>query len=199
MLVIKTKKTFFSQRIILLIVTLLFAAAFYVLSLVVAPAIPGIAYRPINISKLASPKIDDNRIIIPKIGVDIAYGTNGIASLDSGALWRYPERGNPETGGNFIIAAHRFTIQPTPLGTIEKSPFYNIGELSIGDHVFIDFKGKRFAYEVDKIFSVKPNQAEIEAPSATPKLTLYSCTLEGSADGRIVLTAKPLGQVATNG
>ena len=98
-------------------------------------------------------------------------------------------------GGNFIIAAHRFSIQPTPQGTVERSPFYNIDKMKLGDNIVVDYEGARYAYEITKIFDVKPDQTEIEAPSQEAKLTLYSCELGGSDAGRIVITGKLLGQV----
>ncbi len=166
----------------------------YILTLTFTPAIASvIAVHPIAVNSLSAPK--DNRIIIPKIGVNIPYG-EGAAALDRGAEWRFPERGNPVDGGNFIIAAHRFSIQPTPRGTIEKSPFYSIDTLRDGDKIIIDYNGKRYAYQIATKFTVKPNQTEIEAPSSQPKLTLYSCSLGGSADGRVVLVSNRLGEVA---
>ena len=177
---------------------LIFGAGAYVLLLTASPSLGTFTVmRPINVSSLPLPNKTDNRIVIPKIGVDIAYAP-GAAALDRGAEWRYPDRGNPQTGGNFIIAAHRLSIQPTPLGTIEKSPFYNIDKLLVGDKIIIDYQGQRYAYEINTIFNVTPNQTEIEAPSSTPKLTLYSCQLDGSSAGRVVINAKPLGQVAVN-
>lgn len=168
------------------------------LTLVAAPTIaPLILTRSIDVRALPAPEEKDNRIVIPKIGVNIPYG-EGAASLDKGAEWRWPDRGNPERGGNFIIAAHRFSIQPTPLGTIEKSPFYNIDKLVVGDKIVVDYNGTRYGYEVTKIFEVKPTQIEIEAPSEEPKLTLYSCELGGSDAGRVVIIGKPLGKVALN-
>jgi len=167
----------------------------YILTLTAAPEIASVvASRPIAVSSLDTPR--DNRIVIPRIGVDIPYD-KGAAALDRGAEWRYPSRGNPVDGGNFIIAAHRFSIQPTIGGTLEKSPFYAIDRLAKGDRIIIDYSGKRYAYEITDKINVSPNQTEIEAPSDEPKLTLYSCTLNGSADGRIVIVSKRLGEVAT--
>lgn len=169
----------------------------YMLSLAAAPTVaPIIATKPITVSELPEPKITDNRIVIPKIGVNIVYGSAGKASLDRGAWWRYPERGNPVDGGNFIIAAHRFTIMPTPRSTIEKSPFYNIDKLVTGDKVVIDYKGVRYAYEINEIKHIAATQIEIEERTDDPRLTLYTCGLGGAKDGRIALFAKPIGQVA---
>lgn len=167
----------------------------YILVLTLSPALaPVIAAHPIAVKDLDAPR--DNRIVIPRLGINIPYG-EGSASLDRGAEWRYPDRGNPADGGNFIIAAHRFSIQPTPQGTIDKSPFYAIDRLTTGDKILIDYKGRRYAYQIAKKFTVAPDQVEIESPSEEPKLTLYSCSLGGAADGRIVIVSNRLGEVAT--
>lgn len=171
------------------------ASGGYVLTLVLAPvAGPLTVMKPIEVRSLAQPT-EANRIIVPKIGVNIPYD-DGAVALDRGAQWRYPERGNPESGGNFIIAAHRFSIQPTPQETIKKSPFYNIDKLTIGDKIVVDYSGKRYGYEIESIKTVEPTQIEIENQSEEAKLTLYSCELSGEESGRVVLVAKPLGLVA---
>lgn len=179
-----------------LVAILLVVGGLYVLALVMAPNFPQIALKPITPEALAAPTEKTDRIIIPKIGVNIPYGTNGDVSLNAGALWRHPDRGNPAEGGNFIIAAHRFSLQPTPWDTIEKSPFYNIDKIKPGDQILIDYDGKRYAFEASEFKDVPPTAIEIEAESEEPKLTLYSCTLAGSADGRVVIIAKPIGEVA---
>ncbi len=184
------------SSVLTLFTVLLLGGGGYLLSLVAAPTVaPIISMKPINVNALPVPVPTDNRIVIPKIGVNIAYGP-GQDSLDNGAEWRYPERGNPDTGGNFIIAAHRFTLAPTPTETIRKSPFYHIEKLVLGDKIVIDYKGIRYGYEITKVFDVKPDQTEIEAPSSDDKLTLYSCELSGPEAGRVVIVAKPLGKVA---
>ena len=196
MLKLKSKKKFSWQRLVIgCLACGLLGAGVYLLMLVSAPSVaPIITMKPIDVKKLPVPSVKDNRIVIPKIGVNIPYAP-GAASLDRGAEWRYPERGNPDTGGNFIIAAHRFSIQPTPMGTIEKSPFYHIDKLVVGDKIIVDYKGTRYAYGIEKIFDVKPTQIEIEAVSTEPKLTLYSCELGGAEAGRVVVVAKPIGTV----
>ena len=197
MLKIKKRRSIGIPRIALLgTALLLLSGGLYLLLLVASPSLaPLITMKPIEVRSLPAPQATDNRVIIPKIGVSIPYD-KGAASLDRGAEWRYPERGNPEKGGNFIIAAHRFSIQPTPQGTIEKSPFYHIDKLAVGDKIVIDYIGTRYGYEIEKIFTVKPTQVEIEAPSTDAKLTLYTCELDGSDAGRVVVVAKPLGKVA---
>lgn len=195
----RTKRRAYISVAITIVAILALIAGLYILSLVFAPAIaPMVSQKSIDVKKLPAPAAKDNRIVIPKIGVNIKYAP-GVAALNAGAEWRYPDRGNPEKGGNFIIAAHRLTIQPTPWATVEKSPFYNIDKLAIGDKIIIDYSGTRYGYNISKIFNVTPNQVEIEAPSETPQLTLYSCDLTGAATGRVVIIAEPMGKVAVNG
>lgn len=173
---------------------LMIVGGLYLLTLVTAPAIIPLVVKPIQPDTLAKPVVGENRIVIPKIGVNIPYDDKESA-LDTGAWWRHADRGNPSDGGNFIISAHRFTLWSTVHETIEKSPFYNIDKLDVDDQIVVDYQGKRYLYTINRVFDVKPTQVEIEAPSDTPKLTLYTCTLGGSADGRVVLTASPEGQV----
>ena len=197
MLSIKHKRTSNLKRAALSISAMsLLGGGLYMLSLVAAPiAAPILTMKPIDVKALPRPEETGDRIVIPKIGVNIAYG-KGEASLDSGAEWRMPGNGNPMDGGNFVIAAHRFSIQPTPLATIEKSPFYHIDKLADGDKVLIDYQGKRYGYEIKRKYTVKPTQIEIEARTTEPTLTLYSCGLEGAEGDRLVIEAKRLGEVA---
>ena len=116
----------------------LISTGVYFMMLTLSPSVaPLIFTKPIDAKSLPKAKIGENRIVIPRIGVNIHYD-KGRTALDRGAEWRQP---------------------------------------------------------ITKIFDVKPNQTEIEAPSQEAKLTLYSCELGGSDAGRIVITGKLLGQV----
>ncbi len=130
-----------------------------------------------------------DRLYIPQINVDVAIATGDSRALQKGAWHRKPENGDPEKGGNFILSAHRFVMDITPQGTVEKSPFYNIDRLAINDRLVVDYKGKRYEYEIRRKYAVPPTATAIEGKSDTPKMTLYSCTLQGSADGRDVIEA----------
>ena len=194
MLVIEQKTSILKRLLILAGVGAL-SGGMYLLLLVAAPTIaPVLSRSSITPDTLAAQPAAENRIIIPKIGVDVAYG-QGEAALDRGAQWRWPDRGNPRQGGNFIIAAHRFLLAPTPSETIRRSPFYHIDKLAIGDQILIDFDGERFGYEITDIKNVSPDQTEIESSTKTARLTLYSCGLGGSEDLRHAIFAKPLGPV----
>lgn len=179
----------------------LFAAGVYILVLSFAPMMilePLTGRQPNATQKKLeeSPGPAGNRLYIPQINVDVAIVTGSTeAALEKGAWHRHPENGDPVKGGNFVLSAHRFVMALTPQGVAERSPFYNINKLIVGDHIFVDFDGKRYAYELKRIYSVKPDAVEVEAPSTDAKLTLYSCTLAGSADGRDVIEAVKIGEV----
>lgn len=176
------------------------ATGLYILLLTATPNIP-LFYPTKQIEVRALPKPTGDRIYIPKIGVDVPIAT-GEKALNDGAWHRFPERGDPEKGGNFILAAHRFEIGLTPGETMRKSPFYHINKLDIGDQVLVDYGGKRYGYQITSHQSVKPTQTEIEAPlsdTEEPHMTLYTCTFKGEADGREVYYAKPLGVVDQDG
>lgn len=134
--------------------------------------------------------IGGDRLYIPRLGLSLPYATGGPEVLASGAWHRYPERGDPAHGGNFILAGHRFRLAATPNATIDSSPFYHIDRLGIGDKIYVDFDGQRYEYSVTKHYTVAPTEVQIEASSSTPKMTLYTCSLAGSSDGREVIIAK---------
>jgi sortase A len=144
--------------------------------------------------KLSQPAgANGDRLYIPQINVDVAIVTgNDSSALERGAWHRVPQNGDPVRGGNFVLSAHRFVMSFTPQGTAVKSPFYNIDKLVTGDQISVDFGGKRYVYVVTKKYAVKPTDITIESPSKKAKLTLYSCTLQGSLDGRDVIEAEPI-------
>lgn len=169
----------------------LLGVGIYLLVLTQAPKLP--IGTSIDINTADDANDFRNRIQIEKMGIEVPYlGDNTPATLEKGAWWRFPERGNPEKGGNFILSAHRFFLGRTPEGTRARSPFYKLDKLEDGDKIRIFYENKWYEYQVTKKYSVKPDATEIEAESAEPKLTLYTCSLKGSADGRVVIEAMPL-------
>ncbi len=131
-----------------------------------------------------------NTLIIPKISINALINPNGVATLKDGAIWhRVPENGDPEKGGNFVLAGHRYVFSLNPNKVREESVLYNLHKLTIGDKIIIDWNKQRYNYVIIKTYSVKPTDTVIEAKSTEPKLTLYTCTLNGSTDGRIVVEA----------
>lgn len=193
----KPHKRVWLNRFLLFLSAILLAAGIYLLALVLTPNIAALSPpKEIDIKALSEPTVD--RIYIPKIGVDVPLIDGGTEVLDKGAWHRFPERGDPEKGGNFIISAHRFSLGLTPGKTRTKSPFYHIEKLDTGDQIIVDFNKKRYGYEITSHKQVKPNETSIEDSLDSgddPRMTIYTCTFKGESDGREVFFAKPLGEV----
>lgn len=155
-----------------------------------------------TVKKLSTsqPTIGDNRVYMPQINVDVPIveltsDETEAQALDKGAIHRAKDSGNPKDGGNYVIAAHRFTLGVTPNQTRLKSPFYHIDEMQVGDQIYVDYAGTRYAYKVFKKQTVAATDVAIENRTTDSQLTIYSCGLSGSRDGREVLFAKPIGTV----
>jgi sortase A len=206
MLYIEPQRNWHIRGIITTIIILaLLLGGSYILLLSFAPTLniePIVGKAPDATQKKLEqpPSVGGDRLYIPQINVDVAIVTGSSQTvLEKGAWHRHPENGDPIKGGNFVLSAHRFVMTFTPQGVAEKSPFYNIDKLKDHDQIFVDFSGKRYAYEIKKTYSVKPNDVAIENQTDDARMTLYSCTLGGSADGRDVIEAAKLGQVAVKG
>lgn len=171
-------------------VALLFTGG-YLLFLTLSPAVDFVPTpHALNTSDDDADK--RNRIQIEKINLEVPYNPGGVEALNEGAWWRFAERGNPKDGGNFILSGHRFYIGLTPQGTRARSPFYRLEEVNVGDDIRAYYDGQWYDYDVTRKYTVSPNDISIEAPTDDSKMTLYTCTLGGSADGRVVLEARQL-------
>lgn len=138
------------------------------------------------------PAKDVDTIFIPSANIKADISEGDINVLDKGLAWhRLPERGTPPTGGNTIITGHSFVWGTTPGEIKKKSIFYDLEKTKLGDEVTIHWDGKNYKYKVSEVKTVKPNALEIEKKTTQPTLTIYTCTLGGAADGRVVVVAKP--------
>jgi sortase A len=177
----------------------------YLLVNTLSPALPEMNVDTQAVAKkliAEQPAVGENRIYLPQINVDVPVvdiNGNETAALEKGAIHRAPSSGNPQVGGNYVVAAHRFNLGLTPDQTRAKSPFYHIDKLALGDQIYIDYNGKRYAYQVTEKKAVAENAVEIESRTDDDRLTLYSCELAGPKAGRDVVFAKLLGEVAWQG
>ena len=179
------------SRLLLLAGLALLLAGGYALYVVFSPALKVIGLNPNDNATTRSidkQEYNQNRLYIPAIDVNVPFGPSEDDLLD-GAWWRKSANGNPQDGGNFVLAAHRFELGVTPRQTQQKSPFYHIAKLKTGDTIVVDYNNERYMYTITKKYSVAPTAVEIENRTTEPRLTLYSCTLGGSSDGRDVIIA----------
>jgi LPXTG-site transpeptidase (sortase) family protein len=135
-----------------------------------------------------------DRLIIPKIGLNVGvfYGSEEV--LDKGIWAKNVEIANPVDGGNFILSGHRFTMASTIESTRLQSPLLNADVVGVGDVIYLVWRGDSYKYTIVEKFTVSPTDIWIEADNFGDVLTLYTCTLGGENDGRVVFRAKLQGQ-----
>jgi sortase A len=186
------KKSKWRRRLALILALILFASGIYLLILTLSPKAPALPSK-IDLNTQDDANDHRDRIQIERINLEVPFFSGTDAStLEKGVWWRFPDRGSPTTGGNFILSAHRFFLGYTPQGTREKSPFYRLNEVQPGDKIKVYYKDKWYEYEVTKNYAVDRSAVEIENQTGEAKMTLYTCSLAGEADGRVVVDAKPL-------
>ncbi len=172
---------------------LLASLSLYGLFVTNPPSFAGVGQTTYAQSNEDNPQIyEPKSVSIPSLGVEFAYQTGDTSVLESGGWHRYPERGEPGTG-NFILAAHRYRTGVTPGDTQKKSLLYHIDKLSLNDTIVVTNESSQvYTYQVTELFEVSPNDIQIESLPPTGKhyLTLYSCTLGGVHDGRVVVRAQ---------
>jgi len=149
-----------------------------------APYVGQLAKR--NDSKTTTPIPQDNRLVIPVIGIDEAIKeSSNIGVINNGGTWRRPNTANPTEDNNTVIVGHRF-YGP------DASTFYHLDKVNIGDQIAIYWEGKEMVYEVSEKKIVDASQVSIEAPTNEKQLTLYTCDPIWTAVNRLVIVAKPV-------
>ncbi len=141
-----------------------------------------VVVRPKN--RAVKPKPLDNRLVIPKIGVDvlIVEGENQDTALMKG-IWHIPGTSSPDKGSNTVLSGHRFRFLSGP------RTLYLLDKLETGDPIIVYWKGKEYDYIVKGRKIVKPNQVEILDPTKKPRLTIFTCSPLFSTKERLVLFA----------
>jgi LPXTG-site transpeptidase (sortase) family protein len=135
-------------------------------------------------SNTTAPK--DNTLVIPALHMQVTvYDGAPYASLAKG-VWHSPGSSTPDKAGNTVMAGHRFTYNGFQRGA---STFYSLDSLKVGDQVVLYWSGVRYDYRVAKVLVVPPTQISIEAPTARPQLTLYTCTPLWTSLERLVVQA----------
>jgi len=167
----------------------------YVFAIYLAPSLP-LQPPDRTAKKLVSsqPAEGDNRLYIPQINVDLAIKeSESIDSFVNVAIHNSLGPGNPDSGGNFVLSANKFSFGLTPQETQARSPFFHLDKLQNGDELFVDWDGTRYVYKVKNKYSAKESGDKLELPSDNNKLTLYAQNLDG-----VAVEAEPAGVVAWN-
>jgi sortase A len=127
------------------------------------------------------------RIVIPRLGLDkaVVEGTE-LSQLRKGP-GHYKGTPLPGQPGNASIAGHRTTYG---------APLFRADELRPGDAILVSTVQGAFRYEVRQVFTVKPTQVEVVAPTSDNRLTLTTCNPRFSAKERLVVVADLKGPAA---
>ena len=127
-----------------------------------------------------------NRLIIPKIGVDIPIvdSANADWALSRGA-WRMPETSTPDKGSNTAIAGHRFKYLPP-----NNLTFYLLDKLAKGDILTVFWSQKEYDYIVVGSKIVSPDTVSVLDPTPKPTVTLITCDPIWTQKNRLVVTAE---------
>lgn len=138
----------------------------------------------------SKPIPQDNRLVIPQMGLDATVNEGKYANTLKHGLWRRPNTSTPDKGGNTVIVGHRFTYNDPAI-------FYHLDKVKEGDKFALFWQGKEYLYRVNEVRIVNPNQIEIEENTNEPTLTLYTCTPIWTAKQRLVLIATPIKEPET--
>jgi sortase A len=130
----------------------------------------------------------DNRIIIPKIGVDmkIVEGTNEKTALNLGA-WHLPYTSSPDKGGNTVISAHRYKYRPP-----SKETFYLLDKLAVDDTFTVNWQGLEYNYRVTETKVVEPTDIYVLNPTSNPQMTLITCTPLFTTKQRLIVVGQEI-------
>jgi sortase A len=129
----------------------------------------------------------DNRLKIPRIGLDETINTGpSIVELRKG-VWLIPKGSHPDQKSNSVIVGHRFTYAGPAV-------FYFLDRVQQNDLIMIDWERKEYIYKVSAIDIVPPSDTAVEKPTPDSRLTLYTCTPLWTAKNRLVITA-PLERI----
>lgn len=125
----------------------------------------------------------DNRLVIPKIGVNmlITEGTNADTALSGGA-WRIYNSSTPKIGGNTVLSAHRFRYRPPSNLTL-----YLLDKVKRGDIMIVYWEGKEYDYRVSETKIVPREDTDIAEPTLTDQLTVFTCHPLFSTKERLVV------------
>lgn len=136
-------------------------------------------------------------IIIPKLNlanVPVIFETSVAEasiqkSLQSGVV-HYAGTALPGERSNAVIVGHSSNDWWEP-GNY-KFVFALLEKMAVGDQIQINYKQKKYVYEVTGSKVVEPTEISVLQPTSEPQLTLITCTPPGTSWKRLVVTAKQI-------
>ncbi|MAE68279.1 MAG: sortase [Candidatus Peribacteraceae bacterium] len=146
----------------------------------------------------------ENRIIIPRLGLNIPLVTPSYSSLLkedwegveediqtalTAGVVHYPGTARPGQAGNFFVTGHS-SYYPWAEGNF-KTVFARLHELNVGDEYWVYYGGDKHRYLVSGKKEVKPSNVDVlDQPTNRRMATLMTCTPVGTTLRRLILTAQ---------
>lgn len=124
-----------------------------------------------------------NHLVIPKLQLDEKIHEGTAPETAHLGAWRRPQTSTPGQGNNTVIVGHRFTYDGPSI-------FYHLDKLKPDDEMLVVYGGKLYLYKVDESKIVSPDTVDVEAPTDSELLTIYTCHPLWSVKQRLVVTAK---------
>jgi sortase A len=126
---------------------------------------------------------EGNTLIIPAMALDQPLHEGRSEHALHFGVWHLPGTGNPEKGGNTVLAGHRYTYSGSGV-------FYHLDKVQIGDDMTLFWNHKRYDYSVTNIQVVPPTDVAVQAPTKDNRLTVYTCTPMWTFKNRLVITGE---------
>lgn len=127
-----------------------------------------------------------NRLVIPKIGVDVEIVEGKDERSLNRGIWHLPDSANPAIGGNTVLTGHRFQYLSGP------KTLYLLDQMQVNDTIIVYWEGQEYDYRIKERRIVNPDAVEILDPTPDPQLTVFTCTPVFSTKQRLVLFAEPI-------
>ncbi len=148
----------------------------------------------------------ENRIIIPKLNLNIPLVTPSYAALlkedwtrvekdiqealEQGVV-HYPGTARPGQAGNFFVTGHS-SYYPWASGKF-KTVFARLHQLDVGDEYWVYYGGDKHRYSVVEKKEVTPsNIAVLDQPTDARLSTLMTCTPVGTTLRRLVIISQEI-------
>lgn len=129
------------------------------------------------------PAPKDNRLVIPSIGVDMPIFEGATEKvLDRGGIWHIPKTSNPSQGSNTVLSGHRWQYLPPSGRTL-----YLLDKVQVGEPAIVYWQGVEYDFRIVRREVVDPSRTDIQNPTTTTQLTIFTCTPLFSTKHRLVL------------
>ncbi len=123
---------------------------------------------------------DGDRLVIPRIAVDVPVAEGDPDRALSVGAYHHPETGIPGEAGSIVIAGHR-----------NRRALALLSRLRPGDPVLLWWNGREHVYRVERQYVTTPDDTEVLAPGSTEELRMYTCLPRWLGDNRTVVIAVP--------